>query len=134
MAVVPILCFSMFQSYYPVIFLKCGFCKKLLLYECNSAHFFHFVIMFGWGQQQSNSKHSVPELHFSDVTFYKIHTLVIEIFFTFQFPEFWSEFWSEKQPILPMKYVPYFSGKLLNRGCPIIIVTDKSPFYDHFIF
>ena len=51
----------------------------------------------------------------------------------FQFPKFWSEFWSEKQPTLPMKYVPYFSGKLLNRGCPIIIVTDKNPFYDHFL-
>ena len=39
--------------------LKCGFCKKLLLYEFNSDQlptFFHFVITFGWVQQQSNSK------------------------------------------------------------------------------
>ena len=31
--------------------LKCGFCKKLLLYECNSDQlptFFHSVITFGW--------------------------------------------------------------------------------------
>ena len=35
--------------------LKCGFCKKLLLYECNSDQLPTFFI-FGWVQQQSNSK------------------------------------------------------------------------------
>ena len=40
-------------------YLKYGFCKKLLLSECNSDQLptsFHFVITFGWVQQQGNSK------------------------------------------------------------------------------
>ena len=63
--------------------LKCGFCKNLLLYECNSdqlSTFFHCVITFGLVQQQSNSK---PTRKWAtgqscirkEVTSYKSHTL-----------------------------------------------------------
>ena len=72
------------------IYLKCGFCKKLPLYECNSDQlptFFHFVITFGWVQQQSNSKPTQKwwqnekkwatgqSCICKEVTSYKIHTL-----------------------------------------------------------
>ena len=70
--------------------LKCGFCKKLLLYECNSDQlptFFHFVITFVLVQQQSNSKPTKKGWRnekkwatgqsciYKEVTSYKIYTL-----------------------------------------------------------
>ena len=65
--------------------LKCGICKKLLIYKCNSDQFFfHFVITFGWVQQQSNGKPTKKWwqndkigqscIH-KEVTSFKIHTL-----------------------------------------------------------
>ena len=67
--------------------LKCGFCKNLLLYECNSDQlptFFLFFIPFRWVQQQTHQKVMIEWKKWAtgqicihkEVTSYKIHTLV----------------------------------------------------------
>ena len=76
---------------------KCGFCKKLLLYECNSDQlptFFHSVITFGWvcccfavaptqKWWQNEKKWATGQSCIrKEVTSYKIHTLAIFCLYT----------------------------------------------------
>ena len=108
--------------------LKCGFCKKLLIYECNSDQFptfFHSVINFGWvccyfavaptqKWWQNEKKWATGQSCIrKEVTSYKIHTLG-----TLIQENYWSFYPSEpfRIPCFNMRHpVLGRSGKQLTR-------------------